>query len=194
MSLSYSFPYAASTIYAAVDTRGRLTVEHRSPSSPQEPTAAHGGAARGGMVLHLSPSATVPLVRAWHWFRFRSAANVALYGMHFDSCPWRLQGLLRQSGCRLGLRSVLQPDVPTRTHEYLAVMGRGCTLPPTQLIGLARFDGRNAWNLHHHGRFDSLSQPGPDRIHHMETRRTSHTASTIGEPWPPLEHNRAEFA
>lgn len=33
------------------------------------------------------------------------------------------------------------------------------------LIGLARFDDRNAWNPHHHGRFDSLSQPGPDRIH-----------------------------
>lgn len=75
-----------------------------------------------------------------------------------------LGGCKAYSVYRLGLRSVLQPDVPIRTKEYLAVKGQGGAHLHPPLIGLARFDGRNAWNLHH-GRFDSLSQPGPDRIH-----------------------------
>lgn len=42
-----------------------------------------------------------------------------------------LGGCKAYSGYRLGLRSVLQPDVPIRTLEYLTVKGRGFLLPPT---------------------------------------------------------------
>lgn len=68
----------------------------------------------------------VPLVRAKGWFRF--AVPQMSHGMGCILTP-TLGGCRAYSGYRLGLRSVLQPDVPTRTYEYLTVKGRGCTLP-----------------------------------------------------------------
>lgn len=64
----------------------------------------------------------VPLVRAKDWFRF--AAPQMSHGMGCILTP-ALGGCKAYSVYRLGLRSVLQPDVPIRTKEYLAVNGRG---------------------------------------------------------------------
>lgn len=105
------------------------------------------------MGLLLSPQ--VSPVRAKGRFRFCSAANVAWYGMHFDSYPWRLQGLLRIPKSRLGLRSVLHPDVPIRTLEYLTVMGRGAAgahlRPPTdlprKLRRQERMESSSSWQI-----------------------------------------------
>lgn len=65
MSLSYSFPYAASTIYAAVDPRGRLTVEHRSQAarrSPQQHTVVLRGVGWYCIYPQVPPSQGLALV------------------------------------------------------------------------------------------------------------------------------------
>lgn len=50
------------------------------------------------MGLFLSPSAAVLAPSQGQGLvSICSAANVAWYGMHFDSYPWRLQGLLRNT-------------------------------------------------------------------------------------------------
>lgn len=83
-SLSYSFPYAVSTIYSAVS---QLSLAHSS--NPQQPAMLRVPVGWGFVFIPKSTSQGQALVSIC------SAANVAWYGMHFDSCTWRLQGLLR---------------------------------------------------------------------------------------------------
>lgn len=127
MSLSYSFPYAGSTIYLHSCQRWWPTrSQAQIRSSSQQPAMLLLRGSGMGLGLYLSPSSPS---QGQGLVSICSAANVAWHGMHFDSCPWRLQGLLRIPP-RAPLRSAARctdtyprvPDgqgqgFPTSTHH-----------------------------------------------------------------------------
>lgn len=81
MSLSYSFPYAGSTIYTAVNIHGQHTVQHRSTAARRSsPRCCCCGGWDGTVFI---PKPQVPLVRAKGWFRF--AVPQMSHGMVWDA-------------------------------------------------------------------------------------------------------------